>query len=93
MGLSARLGRVTNSHDDGPAAPPVSVLTQSSGWSTSAAIPRVVGRTIRINDMVSTIVGVAQREPHYPRRTDVFVNMVTSPHHLSATMKRVGRIG
>jgi putative ABC transport system permease protein len=27
-----------------------------------------------------------QRAPHYPQRTDVFVNMVTSPHHLSATM-------
>src|SRR5215831_11912666 len=27
MGLSALLGRVTNSHDDGPAAAPVSVLT------------------------------------------------------------------
>jgi predicted permease len=38
--------------------------------------------------MVSTIVGVVQRAPHYPHRTDVFVNMVTSPHHLSATMKQ-----
>jgi predicted permease len=50
--------------------------------------PTVIGKTVRINDMVSTIVGVVQRAPHYPQRTDVFVNMVTSPHHLSATMKQ-----
>jgi predicted permease len=37
--------------------------------------------------MVSTIIGVVQRAPQYPQRTDVFVNVVTSPHHLSATMK------
>src|SRR5581483_4352309 len=50
------------------------------------ADPKVVGRTVRINDRVSTIIGVIQAAPHYPQRTDVFVNTVTSPHHLSATM-------
>jgi predicted permease len=88
MGLSALLGRVTNPHDDGPAAPPVSVLTHEFWMEHFGGDPKVIGRTVRINDMVSTIVGVVQREPHYPRRTDVFVNMVTSPHHLSATMKQ-----
>ncbi|MGD8729237.1 MAG: ABC transporter permease, partial [Gemmatimonadota bacterium] len=34
----------------------------------------------------ATIVGVVQQAPHYPQRTDIIVNMVTSPHHLSATM-------
>jgi predicted permease len=88
MGLSAMLGRVTNSHDDGPAAAPVSVLTHEFWMEHFGGDPKVIGKTIRINDMVSTIVGVAQREPHYPQRTDVFVNTVTSPHHLSATMKQ-----
>ena len=39
-----------------------------------------------MNDRPLTIVGVAQSAPHYPQRTDIFVNMVTSPHHLDATM-------
>jgi hypothetical protein len=51
------------------------------------SVPEVIGRQVRINDMSSTIIGVEQRAPQYPQRTDVFVNMVTSPHHLSATMK------
>jgi len=88
MGLSALLGRLTNSHDDGPEAAPVSVLTHEFWMEHFGGDPKVIGKTVRINDMVSTIVGVAQREPHYPQRTDVFVNTVTSPHHLSATMKQ-----
>jgi len=88
MGLSAVLGRLTNSRDDGPAAPPVSVLSHQFWMQRIGGDRKVIGRTVRINDMVSTIVGVVQRAPHYPARTDVFVNMVTSPHHLSATMKQ-----
>jgi len=88
MGLSSVLGRLTNTNDDGPSAPPVSVLSHQFWMSHFGGDPKVIGRTVRINDMTSTIVGVVQRVPHYPRRTDVFVNMVTSPHHLSATMKQ-----
>jgi hypothetical protein len=46
----------------------------------------IVGKTVRLNDRASTIVGVLQPAPSYPRPTDAYVNMVTSPHHLSATM-------
>ena len=88
MGLAMVLGRSTNARDDGPAAPPVSVLSHQFWMEHFGGDPNVIGRTVRINDMVSTIVGVVQRAPHYPQRTDVFVNMVTSPHHLSATMKQ-----
>ena len=86
MGLAPVLGRVTNSQDDGPGAAPVAVLSHQFWMEHFGGDPGVIGRSVRINDMASTIVGVAQRVPHYPARTDVFVNMVTSPHHLSATM-------
>jgi len=88
MGLSAVLGRLTNSRDDGPAAAPVAVLSHQFWMEKFGGDPTVIGKTVRINDMVSTIIGVVQRAPHYPQRTDAFVNMVTSPHHLSATMKQ-----
>ena len=41
---------------------------------------------MRINGSPITIVGVVQNEPRYPGQTEVYVNMVTSPHHLDATM-------
>jgi predicted permease len=87
MGLTPVLGRLTTERDDGPAAAPVAVLSHQFWMEKFNGDPAVIGRTVRINDMVSTIIGVVQRAPQYPQRTDVFVNVVTSPHHLSATMK------
>ncbi|HEU4566311.1 MAG TPA: ABC transporter permease [Gemmatimonadaceae bacterium] len=86
MGLAPALGRLTSARDDGPAAAPVAVLSHQFWMQHFGGDPSVVGRSVRINDMASTIIGVVQRAPHYPTRTDIFVNMVTSPHHLSATM-------
>ena len=88
MGLGSVLGRLTSEGDDGPAAAPVAVLSHQFWMQHFGGDPKVIGKHVRINDMSSTIIGVAQRAPQYPTRTDVFVNMVTSPHHLSATMKQ-----
>ena len=41
---------------------------------------------MQINGISATFVGVAEPAPPYPERTDIFVNMATSPHHLSASM-------
>jgi putative ABC transport system permease protein len=87
MGLAPLLGRITNVRDDGPNAAPVGVLSHQFWLQHFGGDPAVVGRVVRINDKPLTIVGVVQRAPHYPTRTDVFVNMVTSPHHLDATMQ------
>jgi predicted permease len=88
MGLNAALGRLTTTRDDGPAVPSVAVLSYPFWISHFGGDHTVIGKTVRINGMVSTIVGVVQRAPQYPVRTDVYVNTVTSPHHLSATMKQ-----
>jgi predicted permease len=88
MGLSPVLGRLTGGGDDGPAAPPVAVLSHQFWMQHFGGDSSVIGRRVKINDFSSTIIGVVQRAPPYPVRTDLFVNMVTSPHHLSATMKQ-----
>src|SRR5690349_6758579 len=53
MGLSMVLGRSTNARDDGPAAAPVSVLSHQFWMEHFGGDPKVIGRTVRINDMVS----------------------------------------
>ena len=88
MGLAPVLGRLTGEQDDGPAAAPVAVLSHAFWMQHYGGDPTVVGRHVRINDMASTIVGIVERTPQYPTKTDLFVNVVTSPHHLSATMKQ-----
>ncbi len=86
MGLDPELGRLLTPRDDGAAAASVVVLSHDFWMQQFGGDPAVVGRTVRINEQLSSVVGVVQRTPQYPDRTDVYVNTVTSPHHLSATM-------
>jgi putative ABC transport system permease protein len=86
LGLSPVLGRSFGSSDDGAAADPVMILTYEYWQRAFGGDPGVLGRTYRMNGRTVTIVGVMEPAPPFPGRTDVFVNIVTSPHHLDATM-------
>jgi predicted permease len=86
MGLQPAVGRVFDAGDDGEAAAPVIVLTYDYWMRAFGGDPDVVDETVELGGRAATIVGVVQQAPHYPERTDILVNMVTSPHHLSATM-------
>jgi hypothetical protein len=86
MGLGARIGRTISASDDAEAAPAVAVLTYDYWQGEFGGDPDVVGRRVVMNDRSVEIVGVAEPAPPYPERTDLYVNLVTSPHHLSASM-------
>ncbi len=86
MGLRPVLGRLLNPHDDGPDAVGAAVLTHRF-WTTSLnGDPSVVGKTIRLGPRIATIVGVLEPSVPYPADTEIIANVVTSPHHLGATM-------
>jgi predicted permease len=89
MGLHPILGRLIDPQDDGPNAAGVIVLTYRF-WSTVLKQdPNVVGKTVRlgsIGDRTGTVIGVLEPCVAYPADTDIIANVVTSPHHLSATM-------
>ncbi|MDX1396051.1 MAG: ABC transporter permease, partial [Gemmatimonadota bacterium] len=86
MGLSASLGRMVGVEDDGDGAAAVIVLSDAYWRSVFGADPDVLGKTVRMNGLTATIVGVAEPAPPYPERTDIYVNMAASPHHLDASM-------
>ena len=86
MGLDAVLGRTINANDDGPAAAPVMMLTYEYWVGAFGGDPNVLGRVLRMNGRSVTVVGVAEPAPPFPAGTDILVNMVTSPHHMDATM-------
>jgi predicted permease len=86
MGLRPALGRLLGPGDDGPNAAGAVVLTHRF-WRTSLSRdPSVLGRTIRLGTRSATIVGVLEPSLPYPAETEIIANVVTSPHHLSATM-------
>jgi predicted permease len=86
VGLSAVLGRSFGADDDGAAAAPVMMLTYEYWRRAFGGDRDVLGRTFRMNGRTVTVVGVLEPAPPFPGETDVFVNLVTSPHHLDATM-------
>src|SRR6202453_2185792 len=94
MGLRPVLGRLVGPGDDGADAPGVIVLTHRF-WSTVyKQDPNVIGKTVRLSslgDRTATVIGVLEPSVPYPAETEIIANLVTSPHHLSATMV-TGRI-
>ena len=86
MGLRPVLGRLLDMHDDGPSAAGAAVLTYRF-WTTALhSDPTVIGKQVRLNTRTATIVGVLEPSVPYPADTELIANVVTSPHHLSATM-------
>src|SRR5258707_1080682 len=96
MGLHPVLGRLIGPQDDGAQADGVAVLTYRFWTTTLKKDPSVLGKTVRLGsgpmgDRSATIIGVLEPSVPYPQDTEIIANVVTSPHHLSATMV-TGRI-
>jgi putative ABC transport system permease protein len=86
MGLRPVLGRLLAPQDDGPNAAAVAVLTYRFWKGAFNGDPAIVGKEVRLGVGPATIIGVLEPSIPYPTETEIMANMVTSPHHLGATM-------
>src|SRR6202049_4925853 len=86
MGLHPVLGRLLDMRDDGPNAAGAAVLTYRFWTTILKSDPTVIGKQVRLDTRTATIVGVLEPSVPYPAETEIIANVVTSPHHLSATM-------
>src|ERR1700681_660221 len=91
IGLHPVLGRLIGPQDDGPKAAGVVVLTYRFWTTTLRKDPSVLGKTVQLGSGLmgtrsATIIGVLEPSVPYPQDTEIISNIVTSPHHLSATM-------
>jgi putative ABC transport system permease protein len=89
LGLHPVLGRLLDQRDDGVNVPGAVVLTYRFWTNVLKSDPTVLGKTIRLDSLGSrsaTVVGVLEPSVPYPSETEIIGNVVTSPHHLSATM-------
>ena len=77
--------------DDGPGAAGAAVLTYRFWKTVLNSDPSVLNKSIRLGRRQATVVGVLEPSVPYPADTEIIANVVTSPHHLSATMV-TGRI-
>ena len=90
MGLHPVLGRLVRPEDDSPNATPVVVLTYRFWSNAFGKDPSVIGKTVQLGgvggDRSATIIGVLEPCVPYPQETEIIANVVSSPHHLGATM-------
>ncbi len=94
MGLHPVMGRLLDMRDDGPSAAGAVVLTYRFWTTALKRDPTVLGKVVRLGSFgtrTATVVGVLEPSIPYPAETEIMANVVTSPHHLSATMV-TGRI-
>lgn len=90
MGLHPVLGRLLTPADDGQNAAGAVVLTYHFWRASLHSDPTVIGKSVRLEGPTgarsATVVGVLEPSVPYPVATEIIANLVTSPHHLSATM-------
>ena len=90
MGLKPVLGRLLGPGDDGQNAAGAVVLTYNFWKSQLHSDPSVLGKQVRLEGLQgarsAAVVGVLEPAVPYPVATEIIANVVTSPHHLSATM-------
>src|SRR5690348_5898867 len=82
LGVNAAVGRTLRPEDDSPSAPPAVVLSYAYWQSAFGGEASVVGRTISLNSVPFTIVGVT--EPGFTSLTpgkiqDMFLPLSTTP--------------
>jgi len=89
VGLHPVLGRLIGPQDDGPKAAGVVVLTYPFWTTALKKDPNVLGKQIRLESFdarTATVIGVLEPSLPYPTDTAIIANVVTSAHHLDATM-------
>src|ERR1700684_4188117 len=79
MGLHPVLGRLLDARDDGPTAAGAAVLTYRFWTTVLKRDPSVIGKTVRLDTRLATIVGVLEPSVPYPAETEIIANVVTSP--------------
>jgi putative ABC transport system permease protein len=87
MGLQPIRGRLIDATDDGAAAASVTVLTHRFWTESLNSDETLLGKQIKLGDRASTIIGVLEPSVPYPAETQLIANVVTSSHHMSATMQ------
>lgn len=60
IGIHAHMGRLFSESDDTPEASPVTILNYGFWQSAFGGSPSVIGRTIRLNGTIFTIIGVTE---------------------------------
>src|SRR5690606_41893346 len=92
LGITPALGRAFVAADDRPGAAPVVLLSQGFWQREFGGRPDVIGRTLEMNTISYTVVGVLSDMSPWPRANEVWIPMGVDAvmTHESAAMRFAG---
>ncbi len=73
------LGRTFRPEEDHPSTPPVMILSYRAWQDRFQADPNIIGRTVRANAEVTTIVGVMPEKFGFPQQMDAWLALRIDP--------------
>jgi predicted permease len=79
IGAQPVLGRNFSDDDDLPGAEPVVLLGHSIWQNRYEGDPAVLGRIVRVNSLVATVVGVMGESMRFPNNNDIWIPQVNLP--------------
>src|SRR5512143_1674777 len=79
LGVKPVLGRTFRSGEDAPGAEPLLVLSHDYWMRSWGGDPRVIGKALRMNDRVHTVIGILPPMPAYPDDNDVYMPVSACP--------------
>jgi putative ABC transport system permease protein len=82
LGTRPVIGRDFVADDDRPGAPAVVIIGHGMYQNRYGSNPSVIGRTIRINDIPSTVIGVMPEGFKFPFNTDLWMPLSQIPNLL-----------
>jgi putative ABC transport system permease protein len=85
LGLEPLLGRTISREDDVPNGPKVVVISEELWQRRYGRDPRILGRSIQIDDARSTIIGVMPASFHFPDRADFWLPLQMDPAKAART--------
>jgi predicted permease len=82
-GVSPLLGRDFTASDEIPGASPTAILRYGFWERRFAKDPAIVGKTVRIGSVLTTVIGVMPRGFSFPQNQDLWVPLVKTPRVLN----------
>jgi len=79
LGQRPVLGRDFTGEDDRPGGPAVVILGHGMWMNRYGSNPSIIGRTIRINDVPTTVIGVMAENFKFPFNTDLWMPLGMMP--------------
>ncbi len=79
LGVEPLIGRTFRAGEDAPGAEPLLVLSHDYWMRSWGGDRGIVGRTLRMNDRIHTVIGVLPPIPAYPDDNDVYMPVSACP--------------